>query len=177
MESSERPAEPAESGAESQEILSVLSKQPCGLRTTLPLALFALSCPKGVAMLDSAEVCAYVAELLEASTADESRLLARVVSEGISAARFLAPRGTPSALRLVPKLAVHADRPCANVLMAFHFAHATRDVIPDAPAAAPKPSDADAPRPLLLLSRVLLSTRAEERRPTGLSAEDVSEAK
>ena len=166
MESFERQAEPAESDATSPEILRALSKHSCRLRATLPLALFALSRPKGVAALESAEVCAYVAELLKVSAADESRLLARAVSEGISAARFLAPLGTPLVLRLVSKLAAHAGQPHANVLLAFHFAHATREIYAPARAGASRSLAAASPRHLLLLSRALLSTQAKEHRPT-----------
>ena len=68
----------------SQDILRVFSKQSCDahLRATLPLALFALSQVKGVAMLARAEVCAYIAELLKARSGGEARPLRNRAIDG-----------------------------------------------------------------------------------------------
>ena len=116
----------------SQDILRVFSKQSCDahLRATLPLALFALSQVKGVAMLARAEVCAYIAELLKANGAAESRLLGRAVSQGISAARFQLPRGTAPVMRLVLELASQTEQLHSNVWLAYHFAHTRRQIKP-----------------------------------------------
>jgi hypothetical protein len=138
-------------------ILSALASfdSAAHLRATLPLALFALSEPDGVAALESAQICLFVMKLVGASAVDEVRLLGRAIARGIRASGLLLPRATGLVLQLVLALAPHAEQAHVNVLLAYSFVNTQR---PLAAREAQKKRRDEAPT--LALSKLLPEPKA-----------------